>query len=48
MADNSPSPRAQPEDEYYYRHHIRGNGLKLFYFLPTDSVATSVQQKVLT
>ena len=27
MADNSPSPRAQPEDEYYYRHHIRGNGL---------------------
>ena len=27
MADNSPSPRAKPEDEYYYRHHIRGNGL---------------------
>ena len=25
MADNSPSPRAQPEDECYYRHHIRGN-----------------------
>ena len=45
MADNSPSLRAQPEDEYYYRHHIRGNGLN---FLPTDSIATSVQQKVLT
>ena len=27
MADNSPSPRAKPEDECYYRHHIRGNGL---------------------
>ena len=27
IADNSPSPRAQPEDEYCYRHHIRGNGL---------------------
>ena len=22
MADNSLSPRAQPEDEYYSRHHI--------------------------
>ena len=27
MADNSPSPRAQPEDKYYYPHHIRGDGL---------------------
>ena len=27
MADNSPSPRGQPEDEYYYHHHIRDNGL---------------------
>ena len=39
MADNSPSPRAQPEDEsclsphhstsieYYYHHHIQGYGL---------------------
>ena len=27
MADNSPSPRAQPEEEYYYHHHILGNGL---------------------
>ena len=27
MADNSPSPRAQPLVECYYRHHIRGNGL---------------------
>ena len=27
MADNNPSPRAQPEDECYYRHHIQGNGL---------------------
>ena len=23
MADNSPSPRAQPEDESYYRHNIQ-------------------------
>ena len=42
MADNSPSMRAQPEDEYYYCHNIRGNTIKL---LPTDSIATSVQQK---
>ena len=48
MVDNSPSPRAQPEEEYYYHHHILGNGLYLLYFLPTDSIATSVQQKVLT
>ena len=48
MADNSPCPRAQPEEEYYYRHHVRGIGLYLFYFLSTDSIATSVQQKVLT
>ena len=27
MADNSPSPREQPEDECYYRHNIRGNAL---------------------
>ena len=27
VADNSSSPRAQPKDEYYYRHHIQGNGL---------------------
>ena len=48
MADNNPSPRAKPEDECYYRHPIRDNGLKLFYFLPTDSIANSVQQKILT
>ena len=31
MADNSPSLRAKPEDECYYRHHIRGNGLYISY-----------------
>ena len=27
MADNSLSPREQPEDKCYYRHNIRGNAL---------------------
>ena len=45
MADNSPSPSAQPEDECYYHHNFRGNALQLFYFLPTDSIATSVKKK---
>ena len=44
MVDNDPSPTAEPEDECYYRHHIRGNALQLFYCLPTDSIVTSVQQ----
>ena len=26
-ADNSPNPRAQPEDECYYCHNIQGNAL---------------------
>ena len=27
MADNSPSPWAQPEDEDYFHHNIRDNAL---------------------
>ena len=43
MANNSLSPRAQAEDEYFYRHNILGNMLCLFYFLRIGSIATSVQ-----
>ena len=39
MADNSPSSRAQPEDEDYFYHTIRGNALKL---LPTDFNASAL------
>ena len=41
MVDNSPSPRAQ----IAIISEVTGYN---FYFLPTDSIATSVQQKVLT
>ena len=33
MADNSPSPREQPEDECYYRHNIRGQRVIGNYFI---------------
>ena len=42
MVDNSLSPRAQPEDEDYFLHNIRGNTLQLFYFLPTDFNASAL------
>ena len=30
MADNSPSPRVQPEDEYYYCNHTEVTGYNYF------------------
>ena len=42
MADNSPSPRAQPDTIIAIISEVTG------YNLPTDSIATSVQQKVLS